>query len=149
MEVTNTSDKATAREIQRHLFIENLHKQMDAAQSKVSSSQARVVRLASGYMDDGCSPEEIVELLYIDGVSSDIARECIASLSAGTSSDKESDCEWDFLFEDANGRIYRGSSIGMTVTAASKEEAMKKAADLVAPNQDSLEAVIDAEPIIP
>lgn len=150
MDIQSSTDRTTAREIQRHLFIGSLHREMDRMEARASTRNASLAAAAEGYLRDGCSRDEAVELLILDGFPADLARNQVGTLltrEASAQPEEERGTDWDFYFEDSLGRRCRGSQFGLTVTANSKEEAMEKAAQLVASGDDSKEKVVDAEPV--
>jgi hypothetical protein len=151
MDIESNTRKATAREVQRQLFIGSLHREMDRMETRAATRNAGLAQKASEYLADGCSLDEVVELLILDGYPSDLARSQVgAELSVRCASleAEEEETLWDFTFEDARGHLYTGSQFGLAVTADSKESAMQKAGALLEEEgSDSKETVIDAEPL--
>jgi len=108
------------------------------------------MKMAQEYAESGCDKDEIVELLYLDGIGPETARACVDNLdgiSCKASVNQEEEGIWDFSFEDAAGRMWRGSDFGHSVVASNKEEAIRKASSILSLTEDSLETVIDAEKI--
>ena len=143
--------RATPREIQRHLFIGSLHREMDKLEAKRANASQALLRDAGVHLDDGCSEDETVDMLVLDGVSPKLARNRVAEALRGRKiaalpTAKGATQRWNFVFEDASGRIWSGSEFGLHVTAATREEAMQKAEELIAPDSDSLETVVDVRP---
>ena len=136
--------KATSREIQRSIFSDSLFKQLEDMERSAGSRNASLAAKASEYSEDGLAPDEIVDMLILDGFPSELSRNHV---EMGLTARAEFEDEWDFTYEDAHGRIWRGSQLGVTVAGASKEEAIAAAEALVASGEIRLERVIDAERI--
>ena len=137
--------RATAREIQRHLFIGSLHKEMDKMEVRRANASQALLRDAGVHLGDGCSVDDAVDMLIAEGVPSQSARSRVAAAASGRKNSPAlaSSQKWNFIFEDAAGRIWSGSEFGLHVTASTREEAMQKAEELIAPDSDSLETVVD------
>lgn len=141
MDPTGTRN-ATQRDIQRQLFIGSLHRAMDQMESRRSS----LLKQAQSYLDSGCTEDEVSDLLTMDGIESSAAREQVKAAKAQPKQ-AAAGTRWDYLWEDVNGRLWRGSEFGQTVTASTKEEAMQKAEAIVAPSKDSMEVVLSVSPV--
>lgn len=137
-----TIRKATQRDIQRQMFIGSLHKAMD----RMEARRAGLLKQAKSFLDSGCTEDEVSDLLTLEGVPPADARSEVAAAKAQPKQAAGGD-RWDFLWEDAYGRLWRGSEFGQTVTASTKEEAMKKAEAIVVRSSDSMEVVINVEPV--
>jgi len=136
--------KATSREIQRSIFSDSLFKQLEDMEKCAGSRNASLAAKASEYREEGLAPDEVVDMLILDGFPSELSRNHV---KMGTTAQAESGDRWDFTYEDAYGRIWRGSQLGITVAANSKDEAIAAAVELVASGEIQLERVIDAERI--
>jgi hypothetical protein len=148
MNIQSRVSKATGREVQRSLFISNIGKMfadMDRMESVVSSRNAKLDKLASSYLDSGMTAEETVELLVEDGFEVEIVRNYVTAMNVDLDDDEEH--MWDFAYETVNGNIKRGSDNGLLVSAATREEAMRMAQDILDDRSvfEISERVIDAE----
>ena len=138
--------RATSREIQRSIFSDSLFRELEIMERSAESRNADLVGKAQQYGIDGLTPDEIVDMLIVDGFPPELCRDYV-EMGRTASAESETEGEWDFLYEDAHGRIWRGSQLGMTVAGASREEAMSAAKALVTSGDIQLERVIDAERI--
>mgnify|MGYP006282954821 CR=1 FL=1 len=138
--------RATSREIQRSIFSDSLFRELEMMERNAGSRNYRLAAKAMEYQDDGLEPDEIVDMLILDGFPAELSREHVMACAAASQIDTQGDL-WDFLYEDANGKIWRGSQMDMTVTGETREEAMSNAADLIASGDIQLERIVDAERI--
>jgi len=140
--------RATSREIQRSIFSDSLFKELEAMERSTESRNTSLGIKAAEYRNEGLDPSDIVDMLILDGFPPALSRQYVETSTAASYIDMQEECPlWDFLYEDASGRIWRGSQLGMTVTGEDREEAIKNAAALVASGDIQLERVIDAERI--
>lgn len=125
----------TGRNIQRDIFLSSLRKQMD----KMSSSMRKgdLEEAADGYLKEGCTSEEAVELLTIDGFDTDMARSCLERLASKSEVLDDDAPQWGFEVEDAYGRTINNFDLDMTITASNEKDAMKKAEELLFSEPDS------------
>jgi len=136
--------RATSREIQRSIFADSLFKELETMEKSAESRNATLAARALQYCDEGLTSDEVVDMLILDGFPSELSRNYV-EMEKEASADPE--MRWDFLYEDANGRIWRGSQLGFTVAGANRDEAIAAARDLVVSDDIRLERIIDAEQI--
>ena len=100
-----------------------------------------LVARAAQYREDGLDPDEVVDMLILDGFPADL---CRSHVEMGRMASVGED-SWDFLYEDAYGKTWRGSEIGIRVGAESKEDAIVLAQTRLADAGILFERVVDAE----
>jgi len=139
------TNKATSREIQRSLFSDSLFGELEKMEMTAESRNATLAAAAAEYTEEGLDPDEVIDMLIIDGFPSKLSRKHVEmGIRAVASEPTEG---WDFLYEDGRGKIWRGSQLGMTVAGETREEAIDAARELVASSDLKFERIIDAERI--
>ena len=138
--------RATSREVQRSIFTDSLFKELEMMEKSAESRNATLAARALQYCDEGLVPDEVVDMLILDGFPSELSRTYV-SMGMGKEASADPGTQWDFLYEDANGRIWRGSQLGITVAGATRDEAIAAARILVESRDIRLERIIDAEQI--
>lgn len=122
------SKNATARDLQRSDFIDNLYKSLHKKTHEALASRQKWVKMARQYIDDGMEREECIELLQIDGLSKEAAG---AYIDMAVENIEKDSSEYSFQFEDSFGRVWSSSDIGKFIKAASDEEAWSKSEELI------------------
>ena len=141
MKLSNTS--VSAIELQRHLFASSLFREMDDLEKKADERNASVFKTAKNYIDDGFSNDDCVDLLILDGYSSQLAKECVASCSQPVSHSKEAEQTWDYTFRDSNGKMWSSREVDQPVVASSEEEAIKIAKMIISDGDESSAQIIE------
>jgi hypothetical protein len=130
----------TGRNIQQALFLSSLRKQMDHMSS--SMRKGRLEESAQTYLNEGCSPDEAMELLTIDGYNPEMVKAClskVASFNSGVSWNEEPEDKtpkWGFEVDDAYGRTVSNFDLDITITAGTESEALEKVAQLLGSGDD-------------
>lgn len=124
------SKNATARDLQRNDFIENLYRSLNKKTQQALASRQKWIKMANQYTEDGMDKEECVELLMIDGLSREAASAYI-DMAIENSESGEPDSEYSFQFEDSFGRIWSSSDLGKFIKASCDDEAWSKSEEFV------------------
>lgn len=115
---------ATARECQRHLFIQSLYRELDKASENANTRNSMMVQRANRLLfEDRFSKDACVDMLMIEGFSGDLARQYIESVASTKDSDTEATSKYDYCFEDHKGRIFTGRELDEIIEASSDEQA--------------------------
>jgi len=119
----------TARDLQRHEFIESLHTALRRQTKQAIAGRDHFIQLAKTYLEDGLDPSECAELLIIEGVEREAAS-CYIDMVLDESDEVEGE-EYSFSFEDPQGRIWSSFEVGRSIYASSEEDAWQKAEGLM------------------
>ena len=115
------------------MFLSSLRKQMDRMSS--SMRRGRLEEAAQNYLDEGCGPGEVQELLDIDGYNPQMIRACLSKLASFEEPDSKMP-KWGFEFEDGYGRTISNFDLDVTITADSEKEALEKVGHLLSPEDN-------------
>ena len=115
----------TGLNVQRALFLSNLREELDKASKAVRKDE--LVVTAQQYLDEGFTHSETTELLMADGFDADMAESCMASVSRSNEVPEQGEPKWGFEIEDSYGRLISSHDMGISLTAASEDEAWEKA----------------------
>lgn len=124
------SKNATARDLQRNDFIENLYRSLRKKTKQALASREKWIKTATQYIEDGMEKDECVELLMIDGLSKEAASAYV-DMAIEESEHGDADIEYSFQFEDSFGRIWSSSDIGKFVKASNDEDAWARSEELI------------------
>lgn len=145
MDFSDTS--VSVLELQRHLFASSLYKEMNALGKKADERNSFLLQATENYLQDGFSSDDCVDLLILDGYPSQLAKECVASCNANSSSVEDIELvSWDFVFKDAHGKVWSSREMGQSVSASTKLEAIEMAKMMISDGNDSLEEIIEVTP---
>jgi len=134
--------QSTNRDFQRMTFVESLHESLSKTLTNICDNQERFMTLATGYLSDGLNDEECIELLAIDGLKRDEARNYLEAAKSEcddldvVESARNAGDEYRFRFHDENGNLWSSYDIGETIYASSEKEAKKKAEQLIRKIED-------------
>ena len=115
----------TARELQRHEFIESLHTTLRRQTKQAIAGHEHFVHLAKAYLSDGLDPSECAELLIIDGVDREAASSYVDMVT--DESEEQNGSEYSFSFEDSHGRIWSSFEVGKVIYASNDDDAWQQA----------------------
>jgi hypothetical protein len=127
----------TGRERQRTDFVDNLHFYLKKNAAKAMKDYQKHLDDARDYLQDGLDENEAIELLIVDGLNREAAKNCVLRVTSEKIVD--GDTEFSFQFEDIYGRVWSSHDVGLTVFANNDDEAWEKA-------EISLEEKDDLEP---
>ena len=104
---------------------------------RMSSSmrKGKLEETAQTYLEEGCSPEEVQELLTIDGYNSEMVKACLAKVASFEEPESKIP-KWGFEVDDAYGRTVSNFDLDVTITAATEKEAFEKVAKLLGSGDD-------------
>ena len=115
--------KITGREFQRSLFLANIRQQL----GQIADAHSQIFKAARRYASEGMDPNEIKELLIIDGFDDKAVDGCLEQLADDAGNYQQ---RWGFEIEDGYGRITSHAEIGDD--SASEEEAREQVEELIA-----------------
>ena len=126
--------KTTGMGLQSSLFLSNLRNELD----KMADTAHEVSDVAEGFFDQGYSPDDVRELLIIDGVDPDMASSCVRSFGRPIAS-KASDTSdsWGFTVKDAVGNTVTHKDLDIEITASSDAEATAKLEEIISTNLEA------------
>jgi len=111
--------------MQRAMFASNLRREF--VRMSRSLRKDDLYALAKTYLDDGHSPDEVAEILILDNFDPVMARSCVSAMA----NDSQSEVRWDFDVEDECGDVATGSSMGISISANTEDEAWEMAEEAV------------------
>lgn len=106
--------KFSSRGAQSSLFFKELKKHMNVQ----SACKEALASTAEAYREDGCLPDEIEELLVLDGFDRDMANGYLHQPQASAKGKV-----WGFEVEDAYGNVTSHEDLGLEVYASSEPDA--------------------------
>lgn len=121
------TSKSTGRDIQTSIFLKSLRKEMDKMASSLRKGE--MIKEAFNYLEDGCDPSEVEELLIIDGFDRDLVHSYFKKTLR--SSVVEGNVRWGFDIEDVYGKIVTHEDLGLEIHAFDESEALGKAEEMV------------------
>ena len=116
--------RVTPREFQRGLFLSSIREEL----GKIADAHSKVITAARAYAADGMDELEVRELLTIDGYNVQVIDGCMERLAA----QPVSNTAWGFELEDAYGRLVSNADMQIHLEAASEDEAIAQAEQIVA-----------------
>jgi hypothetical protein len=123
---------STNRESQRTDFVDSLYRSLKQKTKSAIAQHNKLAAMASAYLSDGLDAQECIELLIIDGdISRDAANAYVNMAQAANAESHEDGDEYSFQFEDVHGKVWSSYDVGMTIRAASSEEAWEKAEEII------------------
>ena len=150
MDKGSKQSKATARSVQSAIFIGSLRKELD----KLESQRSRMVEAANAYLNEGCSSDEVKELLIIDGYNASSVTSYVKELEEGDKGTKRQASKassgipkWGFSLEDSYGRIITSSDLKVDIEASTEEEAWARTEKFLSDTDNDPSQLIDVYPI--
>lgn len=127
MKISSTSNNDQGR----ISFVENLYKTLRQETKVAMKDRDQIVLNASGYLDDGVTEAECVELLVIDGISRQAAESYVKLAQSNAPQIGIGRHEYNFQFEDVYGKLWSSYDIHREVYASSDEEAWERAEEAI------------------
>ena len=119
------SNKTTARDLQRSLFIGSLADQL----GKMASFKGDIEEEMQGYIDEGMSPSEAEELLLAEGHDLDLVKSCSSRFTP--SDDIGPVCKWGYRLSNSNGRIISHIEMDSVIEATSEKDAKQQLEQII------------------
>ena len=113
----------SGRQRQQRDFAQSLQNELN----KMAVRRGDLVETAETYASQGCSPDEMGELLLIDGFDKDRIRSYISSIASVPDPEEKDEGKpaWGFEIKDKGGYTVTQKDLEIDLRAASREEAVK------------------------
>lgn len=121
------SNKSTARDWQRSLFIGSLAEQLD----KMASAKGEIETQMQEYLEEGMSTFEAEELLMAEGHDLDLVKSCSSRFAPITTASLQPVLKWGYRIGDNNGRIISHIETDSIIEASSLEEATMQLEEII------------------
>ena len=138
----------TSREVQRVDFVKTLYDNLYQVTKAAVKDRNKIIKIASEYLDDGLSREEVIELLILDGINRNAASNYIDMIEDGNSDVEDGLYEYSFICEDCSGKLLSSHEIQKIVKASSAEEAWQKAEELIDEENLDIEKIVSVEKLV-
>lgn len=122
------SNKSTARDWQRSLFIGSLAEQLD----KMANAKGEIEAEMQEYLEEGMSTVEAEELLMAEGHDLDLVKSCSSRFVPITSASLLLPViRWGYRIGDNNGRIISHIETDSVIEASNIDEATKQLEEII------------------
>lgn len=121
------SNKSTARDWQRSLFIGSLAEQLE----KMANAKGEIEAEMQEYLEEGMSNVEAEELLMAEGHDLDLVKSCSSRFTPITSASLLPVVKWGYRIGDNNGRIISHIETDSVIEASNIDEATSQLEEII------------------